>query len=226
MSNLEKLLTQRLAEAFRQVAGTAVDPLVHRSRRADYQADGALALGRQLGRSPGVIASEVLSQAHLSDICVVAESAAPGFINLTMSDDFLDEQVTLMVADERLGVAIGPQPEVVVVDYSGPNAAKEMHVGHLHTDPIRVGAPSERRLVLELLAFEGVIDQVEETLEPHRLCGYLYSLANAFTGFYENCPVLKSHGDLRSSRLALCRVTARTLALGLDLLGIAAPDRM
>ena len=67
---------------------------------------------------------------------------------------------------------------------------------------------------------------VGRELRPHLLCTYLYELATRFSGFYENCPVLKSDGDVRSSRLALSKLTAETLAKGLDLLGIGHPDRM
>ena len=66
----------------------------------------------------------------------------------------------------------------------------------------------------------------EATLEPHKLCGYLYGLAASFSSFFEACPVLKAEPAERASRLALCQVTARTLATGLSLLGIAAPERM
>ncbi|MFK5160765.1 DALR anticodon-binding domain-containing protein, partial [Propionibacterium freudenreichii] len=59
-----------------------------------------------------------------------------------------------------------------------------------------------------------------------KLCTYLYELATKYSTFYENCPVLKSDGDVRTSRLALCATTKRVLATGLDLLGIAAPERM
>ncbi|MEC6987196.1 MAG: DALR anticodon-binding domain-containing protein, partial [Actinomycetota bacterium] len=61
---------------------------------------------------------------------------------------------------------------------------------------------------------------------PHRLCTYLFELAQSFTSFYEQCPVLKSDGDIRSSRLAICDLTARTLSAGLGLLGIDAPEQM
>jgi arginyl-tRNA synthetase len=71
-----------------------------------------------------------------------------------------------------------------------------------------------------------VVNDVAASLEFHRLAAYLYGLATAFTGFYERCPVLKSHGDTRLSRLVLCDLTARTLGTGLGLLGISAPDRM
>jgi arginyl-tRNA synthetase len=74
--------------------------------------------------------------------------------------------------------------------------------------------------------FHGAVQAAAETLEPHRLCGYLYQLATALSAFYEACPVLKAHGEARVSRLALCRTTQRVLAAGLTLLGITALDRM
>jgi arginyl-tRNA synthetase len=87
-------------------------------------------------------------------------------------------------------------------------------------------APQERALALGLAQLEGAIDRAAEANHPHRICAFLYDVATAFTAFYEACPVLKADGPTRASRLALCDVTARTLALGLDLLGIAAPEQM
>ena len=92
--------------------------------------------------------------------------------------------------------------------------------------PIRLGEPSERALALELLAFEPVVTGVASTLEFHRLTGYLYAVAAAFSSFYEKCPVLTAAPEVRASRLALCELTARTLRLGLGLLGITTPDRL
>lgn len=87
--------------------------------------------------------------------------------------------------------------------------------------------PQERALILKLDAFGDVLGDVAETLEPHRLCGYLYELSKTFTDFYELCPVLKAPTDQqRSNRLALCELTALTLRQGLDLLGIAAPEQL
>ncbi len=86
--------------------------------------------------------------------------------------------------------------------------------------------PAERALALRLLALEGVVDAVGRTLEPHRLCGYLYDVATAFSAFYEACPVLQADGPVRDSRLVLCDFTARTLATGLRLLGIETVERM
>jgi arginyl-tRNA synthetase len=92
---------------------------------------------------------------------------------------------------------------------------------------IRIGAPAERTLALALLRFPTTVNDVARTLEPHRLCTYLYELATAFSTFYEACPVLRAPTeDERASRLALADVTARVLARGLDLLGIEAPERI
>jgi arginyl-tRNA synthetase len=87
-------------------------------------------------------------------------------------------------------------------------------------------APEERALCLQLSQLPNIIEQVATSLEPHRLCTYLYDLASAYHRFYENCSVLKAEGDTRQSRLALSAVTARTLKLGLELLGINTIERM
>jgi arginyl-tRNA synthetase len=89
-------------------------------------------------------------------------------------------------------------------------------------------APEERALALALVGFVPAVLETIERVAPHRLCNYLFDLAQAFTAFYDACPVLRSDvpAELRASRLVLCDVTARTLALGLDLLGIEAPERM
>ncbi|MFC0627662.1 arginine--tRNA ligase [Kribbella deserti] len=87
-------------------------------------------------------------------------------------------------------------------------------------------SPVEQRLALQLAAFGSTVEQVAETLQPHRLCGYLFELATTLSAFYESCPVLTSDGETRASRLALCAATRRVLADGLGLLGITAPDSM
>ena len=92
--------------------------------------------------------------------------------------------------------------------------------------PIVLDTPQERALALRLLAYPTAIDTTLETYSPHKLCTYVYELATDFTAFYEHCPVLKAAEPVRSSRLALADLTARTLAHGLDLLGIDAPEQM
>jgi arginyl-tRNA synthetase len=86
--------------------------------------------------------------------------------------------------------------------------------------------PAEQRLALLLGRFDDAVEQVAETLQPHRLCTYLYDVAVAASSFYEQCPVLTSDGETRTSRLTLCAATKHVLATGLGLLGIAAPDSM
>lgn len=102
----------------------------------------------------------------------------------------------------------------------------EVDAAALDAAALAIGEPQERALVLALLGFEPVVRQTAETAQPHRLCGYLFDLAQAFTSFYEACPVLKADEATRASRLVLCDLTARTLRTGLGLLGIEAPDRM
>jgi arginyl-tRNA synthetase len=89
-----------------------------------------------------------------------------------------------------------------------------------------IEAPAERKLGLLLLTFPAIVEQTAESLQPHRICQYLYDVATAYADFFENCPVLKAPEPLRTSRLSLCRLTARVLEEGLALLGIAAPERM
>jgi len=91
---------------------------------------------------------------------------------------------------------------------------------------IVIQAPAERALALQLLQFGEVLTAVLDDQRPNLLCLYLFELANAFHSFYEACPILKSEGDIRSSRLALAEVTARVLKTGLGLLGISVPERM
>ncbi|MEV6225855.1 arginine--tRNA ligase [Nocardia fluminea] len=86
--------------------------------------------------------------------------------------------------------------------------------------------PAERELALCLDGYGTVLAEIADALEPHRLAGYLYDLARAYTGFYDSCPVIAADEPIRSNRIALCQLSARTLELGLGLLGIAAPQRM
>jgi arginyl-tRNA synthetase len=91
---------------------------------------------------------------------------------------------------------------------------------------IVLGEPQERALGSRLLAYPTAIDEVVASWSPHKLCTYLFDLAQDFTAFYEHCPVLRADEPVRASRLALSDLTARVLAHGLGLLGIDAPEQM
>ncbi|MEM1110072.1 MAG: arginine--tRNA ligase [Planctomycetota bacterium] len=103
----------------------------------------------------------------------------------------------------------------------------EVDFASFAAEAFAVGEPAERALVLQLLQFAGVVENVAETLEPHRLCNYLYELATRYHRFFEQCPVLRAEDEAtKSARLALCHLTARALERGLGLLGINVVERM
>jgi arginyl-tRNA synthetase len=117
-------------------AGDPADPTVRASDRADAQINGALGLAKRLGANPRDVAQQVADSGALDGVASGLEIAGPGFINVTFSPSFLADQLAEIVADDRLGVAAAAPHKTVVVDYSAPNVAKEMHAGHLRTTVI------------------------------------------------------------------------------------------
>jgi arginyl-tRNA synthetase len=131
--------TALLADRFRAALEAAfapeyagVDPVIRPSQYADYQANVALALGSRLAMPPREVAHRLVEHLAVADACQPPTVSGPGFINLTLSPDWLAEQLNALTADPRLGVP-RQDPDTVVIDYSAPNVAKEMHVGHLRT---------------------------------------------------------------------------------------------
>ena len=113
--------------------------LIRRSQDArfgDYQANCAMPLGKQLRRPPREVAAEIVERLDVADLCGSPEIAGPGFINFHLRDDWLVEQLMSAVSDQRLGIAPTSAPRTFVVDYSAPNVAKPMHVGHIRSTVI------------------------------------------------------------------------------------------
>jgi arginyl-tRNA synthetase len=109
----------------------------------------------------------------------------------------------------------------------GESDPSQLLAAKLHSTHLQLEKPIERQLSLKLFQLDSILRAVAERLEPHRLCNYLFELATLFSSFYEACPVLKAPTEAsRNTRLLLCELTARTLKLGLNVLGIRVLEKM
>jgi arginyl-tRNA synthetase len=130
MSSPSAVLSPRVSAAIADALGAdfrSEDPVLRPSQFADVQVNAALALSKRVGLPPRDVAAKIVEHLDLSDVCEAVEISGPGFLNLTLSEAWIADQLTAMAADPRLGVPL-QDTQRIPIDYSAPNVAKEMHV--------------------------------------------------------------------------------------------------
>ncbi|MEU1481522.1 arginine--tRNA ligase [Streptomyces sp. NPDC005760] len=135
VTSLSDAVNQQLTSAISAaLPETSADPLLRRSDRADFQANGILALAKKAKANPRELATQVVAGITTGGAIKEVEVSGPGFLNITLTDRAITENLAARYADaDRLGVPLAERPGITVVDYAQPNVAKEMHVGHLRS---------------------------------------------------------------------------------------------
>ena len=197
----------------------------------DFQANMAMPLAKALGRPPRDVAAEIVSNLDVADLCEAPEVAGPGFINLRVRDDRLATETARLAPDDRLGVPTVEYPKNVVIDFSAPNVAKPMHVGHLRSTVIgdalvRVYKFLGHKTIgdnhigdwgtqfgMILYGYKHLLDREAFEREPVAELARLYRLVNQISEYHsatERVPNLQLELDKRTQEIARLRKLGAT----------------
>lgn len=203
--NILALLRSRLLAALPAEAADLAS-LLHPSQDAkfgDYQANCAMPLGKKMGRPPREVADELVSRLDVSDLCEAPEIAGPGFINLRLRTDWLQSRLQAALEGDRLGLAPVEKPRTYVVDFSAPNVAKPMHVGHIRSTVIGDSLAKILRFLghhvitdnhigdwgtqfgMIIYGFRNFLDQAAYAKSPVDELARLYRYVNRLIGYHD-----------------------------------------